>query len=131
MGLIRATSRLLTGATYAWLGYDAVRQPGARPEVAAETLAALRRVVPLPADDEMLVRANGAVQAGAGAALALGVMPRLSAMVLVGSMVPTTAAGHAFWKIEDPTAKKLQRVQFLKNVAMIGGLLSIVASRKH
>lgn len=130
MGMLRATSRLLTGGTYAWLGYDALRQPGGRPEVAAETLAAIRRVVPLPADDELLVRANAAVQAGAGAALALGILPRLSALALVGSMVPTTAAGHAFWNIEDPAARKTQRVQFLKNVAMVGGLLSIVTSPK-
>lgn len=59
----------------------------------------------------------------AGTLLALGVLPRSSALALVGSLVPTTIAGHGFWAVEDPTARKLQRVQFHKNMAMIGGLL--------
>ena len=63
------------------------------------------------------------MQVLAGTALALGLGPRLSALALAGSMVPTTLAGHAYWTIEDPAARKLQRIQFHKNLAMIGGLL--------
>jgi uncharacterized membrane protein YphA (DoxX/SURF4 family) len=51
----------------------------------------------------------------------------LGAAVLAGSMVPTTLAGHAFWKVEDPAARKAQRIQFLKNAALVGGLLFEVA----
>ncbi len=51
------------------------------------------------------------------------VSPRLSALTLAASLVPTTLAGHAYWKIEDPAARKVQRIQFHKNMAMIGGLL--------
>ena len=39
-------------------------------------------------------------------------------------MIPTTVAGHAFWKVDDPAARKLQRIQFHKNMAMLGGLFS-------
>jgi uncharacterized membrane protein YphA (DoxX/SURF4 family) len=63
------------------------------------------------------------VQVLAGTALALGLAPRLSALALAGSLVPTTLAGHAYWTIEDPAARKLQRIQFHKNLALIGGLL--------
>jgi uncharacterized membrane protein YphA (DoxX/SURF4 family) len=121
----------MMGTTYALLGYDALRQPGARVDQAAGTLEAIRRVLPLPTDDELLVRANGGLQAAAGALLALGVLPRLSATVLAGTMVPTTAAGHAFWNLEDPGGRKMQRIQFLKNLAMIGGLLAVAATRKN
>ena len=131
MSVVHPLARLMMGTTYALLGYDALRQPGARVDQAAGTLEAIRRVVPLPADDELVVRANGGVQAAAGALLALGVMPRLSATVLAGTMVPTTAAGHAFWKVEDAGARKMQRIQFLKNAAMIGGLLAVAATRKN
>ena len=86
-------------------------------------LAAARTVLPLPADDELVVRGNAAVQVLAGTALALGLAPRLSALALAGSLVPTTLAAHAYWTIEDPAARKLQRIQFHKNMAMIGGLL--------
>ncbi|MEV0247426.1 DoxX family membrane protein [Nocardia sp. NPDC050712] len=127
---LRVAARVLSGSTYAILGYDALRTPGGRTDLAAPTLAALRKTVPLPEDDELLVRGNAAVQAGAGALLALGKFPRLSAVALIASMVPTTAAGHAFWKIEDPAARKLQRVQFQKNLAMIGGLLFAVIDTK-
>ena len=115
-------ARLLTGSTYAILGWDALRTPGGRTQMAAPLLDALRRVLPLP-EDELMVRANAAVQTVGGVTLAAGVYPRLSALMLAASLMTTTAAGHAFWSINDPAARKLQRVQFHKNAAMLGGLL--------
>jgi uncharacterized membrane protein YphA (DoxX/SURF4 family) len=66
----------------------------------------MRRALPLPQDDELVVRGNAAVQMAGGTMLALGVLPRLSALALVASMVPTTLAGHAYWSLEDPAARK-------------------------
>jgi putative oxidoreductase len=127
MSMLRVAARIVTGSTYLALGLDVLRDAGGRPQIAADTLAAIRRVVPLPADDTLIVRANGAVQATAGAMLAVGVLPRLSALALVGSLVPTTLAGHAFWTIEDKKLRKQQQTQFIKNLAMLGGLLYAVA----
>lgn len=121
--LVRMAARTLTGYTYSTLGMDAFREPGGRVSTAAPALSALRKVVPLPEDDELLVRANGLTQAVAGGLLAAGVAPRLMAAVIAGTLVPTTLAGHAFWKIDDPAAKAGQRVQFRKNSALLGGLL--------
>jgi putative oxidoreductase len=120
---LRPAARILTGSTYALLGYDALQAPGARVDQAAAVLATVRKVVPLPADDELVVRGNAGVQVVAGTLLALGLAPRLSALVLAGSLVPTTFAGHSYWTVEDPAARKMQRIQFHKNLAMIGGLL--------
>jgi uncharacterized membrane protein YphA (DoxX/SURF4 family) len=120
---LRPAARMLTGSTYALLGFDALRAPGGRVDQAADVLAAMRKVVPLPDDDELVVRGNAAVQVVGGTLLALGIAPRLSALALAGSLVPTTWAGHAYWAIEDPAARKQQRIQFHKNMAMIGGLL--------
>ena len=125
---LRPLARLLTGSTYVLLGLDALRAPGGRVDMAAPVLAAVRRSVPLP-DDETVVRANGAVMVAGGATLALGVLPRLSALALAGSMVPTTIAGHAYWTVDDPASRKLQRIHFHKNLAMIGGLLFAVLDR--
>jgi uncharacterized membrane protein YphA (DoxX/SURF4 family) len=127
--LVRFTARALTGSTYVVLGLDAAREPGRRVEQAAPTLAVLRTVVPLPDDDELLVRGNAVVQVIGGSLLALGKAQRMSALALVGSLIPTTMAGHAFWKIEDPVTRKQQRVQFHKNMAMIGGLLFAALDR--
>jgi putative oxidoreductase len=120
---LRPAARMLTGSTYVLLGFDALRAPGGRVDQAADVLATIRKVVPLPDDDELVVRGNAAVQVAAGALLALGIAPRLSALALAGSLVPTTWAGHVYWTIEDPAARKQQRIQFHKNMAMIGGLL--------
>lgn len=77
----------------------------------------------LPADTVSMVRINGAVQVVAGLALATGRFPRLAALVLAGTLVPTTAAGHPFWDERDPQRKAEQRNHFLKNISMAGGLL--------
>jgi uncharacterized membrane protein YphA (DoxX/SURF4 family) len=79
--------------------------------------------VPLPSDPALLVRVNAVVQLAAAAGLATGKAPRLSAAVLAGSLVPTTLAGHRFWEETDPVAKKAQRLQFIKNLSILGGLL--------
>jgi putative oxidoreductase len=123
---LRPAARVLTGSTYLLLGFDALREPGGRVDQAAGVLAAIRQWVPLPDDDEIVVRGNAAVQVAAGALLAMGRFPRLSALALAGSLVPTTLAGHSYWKIEDPAVRKMQRIQFHKNMAMLGGLLLAV-----
>jgi len=123
---LRPAARIFTGSTYVLLGFDALRAPGARVEQAGPVLAAIRKVVPLPDDDELVVRANAAVQVVCGAMLALGRAQRVSALLLAGSLIPTTLAGHSYWAVEDPAARKIQRIQFHKNLAMIGGLLFAV-----
>ena len=55
--------------------------------------------------------------------LAAGFLPRVGALAIAATLVPTTLAGHPFWKEEDPAKRKTQRVQFLKNMAMMGGVL--------
>jgi hypothetical protein len=37
--------------------------------------------------------------------------------------VPTTVAGHRFWEAENEQDRAQQRIQFLKNLAIFGGLL--------
>ncbi len=123
LGPLRPPARVLTGSTYVLLGFDALREPGGRVDQAAPLLAKMRKVAPIPEDDELVVRGNAAVQVVCGTMLGLGIAPRLSALALAGSLVPTTLAGHSYWEIEDPAARKAQRIQFHKNIAMIGGLL--------
>jgi len=123
---LRPAARALTGSTYVLLGFDALREPGGRVDQAAPVLASIRKVAPLPEDDELVVRANAAVMVAGGTLLALGIAPRLSALALACSLIPTTLAGHSYWAIEDPAVRKQQRIQFHKNMAMLGGLLLAV-----
>jgi putative oxidoreductase len=123
---LRPAARVLTGSTYALLGSDALREPGGRVDQAAPVLTTIRKWVPIPEDDELVVRGNAAVMVAGGTLLALGIAPRLSALALACSLIPTTLAGHSYWAIEDPAARKQQRIQFHKNMAMLGGLLLAV-----
>ncbi|GAW50645.1 MULTISPECIES: DoxX family protein [unclassified Nocardioides] len=79
--------------------------------------------IPLPENPETLVRINAGVQIAAGLALATGRAPRLSAAVLAASMVPTTAAGHRFWEVDDKAQRSQQQLHFFKNLAVVGGLI--------
>ena len=60
---------------------------------------------------------------GAGSLLALGKLPRLASTVLAATLVPTTVAAHSFWQEQDPEVRAKQKVQFLKNLGLLGGLL--------
>ncbi len=63
----------------------------------------------------------------AGTLLALGRFPRLSALALAATLVPTTLAGHRFWEAGEETDQAQQRIHFLKNLSMFGGLLIAAA----
>ena len=64
----------------------------------------------------------------AGSAMALGILPRVSALSLVGLLVPTTIVGHPFWKETEDAAKQTQMTSFASNTAVAGGLLMVAAS---
>jgi uncharacterized membrane protein YphA (DoxX/SURF4 family) len=119
MKLIRRAAAIATAAPYIWLGYEAAKTPGARKELVANA--------GLPSPD-LLVRLNGAAMVGGGLALAVGFRRRQAALLLIGSMLPTTYVGHAFWKHDDSQLKVNHRIQFLKNIGLIGGLLAVVAA---
>lgn len=109
-------------------GQDAFRHPGSKVAKAVSVTEPLAEVAAIEADPIDLVRINGAVQVGAGFALATGRLPRLWATVLAGSLVLTTLAGHRFWEEPDEKARAQQTIHFLKNLSMLGGLLAIVAA---
>lgn len=87
---------------------------------------AVARGGPLPFGAETYVRVNAAVQLGAGILLASGRLPRLSSAALAATLVPTTLANHRFWEAEGEE-RRVQRVQFQKNLSLVGGLLLAAA----
>jgi uncharacterized membrane protein YphA (DoxX/SURF4 family) len=128
MGLVRALSRPLLAGMFVYGGLDSLRNPRSKVAKARVVTEPLTDVIDVGEDPEVLVQVNGAVQVGAGVLLALGVFPRLCALALAASLVPTTAAGHRFWEEAEPAARAQQTIHFLKNAAMLGGLLAVVGS---
>ena len=105
-------------------GIDSLLHPDTKAPAAEKVVRPLAERVPaMPDEVEQAVRVNGAVQVVAGSLLAIGKFPRLSAAVLAASLLPTTAAGHRFWESDDKLERNQQRVHFLKNLSLLGGLL--------
>ena len=130
MNPLRSAGRAALGWVFVFAGSDVVLHPEKPTNTAGWLFDAARSAAPVPVPPDVhLVRANAAVQVAAGTALALGYHPRSAAAVLIGSLLPTTVGGHAFWRHEDPVQRKLQRLQFTKNTGLLGGLLMTVADR--
>src|SRR6476646_6072487 len=129
MPVIRRIGRELLAPMFVTGGLDSLRNPEPKAAKAATVTTPLAEAFGLPDDPVMFVRINGAVQVVAGTMLAMNRLPRLAALALAGSLVPTTLAGHRFWNEPDPSGRAAQRTQFLKNAAMLGGLLVVVSER--
>jgi len=128
MSGLRAVAHPMLASIFVVQGLETFRHPERVAKAAAPVVGPIAQRVPaVPAETEHAVRLNGAVQVVAGATLGFGILPRLSALVLAGTLVPTTLAGHRYWEIEDPEQRAQQRVHFLKNVTMLGGLLIAAA----
>jgi putative oxidoreductase len=123
MDLLRAIARPMMASMFIYGGLDSVKRPTKKAPAAAPVVEPVVESFDLPGDVAAWVRVNGAVQVAAGTALALGKMPRLAALALAGSLIPTTLAGHRFWEEGDPAKRAGQTTHFLKNVSMLGGLL--------
>jgi len=105
-------------------GINSLRHAKALAPAAQPVSDAVAPLAPqLPVTPTNVVRAHGAINVVAGAALASGRFPRLAALVLAGNLAPATVQGHRFWTESDPAARSNQQVHFFKNVSLLGGLL--------
>lgn len=123
MTIVRRVARPMLAALFVVGGLDQLRRPASKATMAEPVIGAIESVTPVRADAETMVRANGLAMLVGGGLLATGHLPRLSSTLLAGSLVPTTVAGHPFWAETDPARKQQQRIQFLKNLGLLGGLL--------
>ena len=127
--LVRRIARPLLAAPFIYGGISTLRKPqdrvpGAAPVVEKIAATADKQLpVQVPRDVQQWVQADAAIKVAAGSLFALNKLPRLTALVLSASIVPTTLAGHRFWEHEDPTEKFGQISNFLKNTGLLGGLL--------
>lgn len=124
MTLLRTVARPMLASMFVYGGAMALKDPGPRAAKAQPTADLIKKVAPgLPVNGSNLTRFNGAAQLLGGLALATGHFPRLAALGLASTLPPTTAAGHQYWNETDPGARANQRIHFIKNVSLMGGLL--------
>ncbi len=130
MALVRLIARPMLSAMFITGGLNSLKNSDylaqkARPVThkLAPSVDKLTEHLPFQLDSKQMVQLNGVVHVVGGFCLATGRAPRLSALALAATLVPTTLAGHRFWKEDDPQQKANQKVHFFKNVSMMGGLL--------
>jgi putative oxidoreductase len=66
------------------------------------------------------------IEVGGGLLLILGFKTRIIAWLLVAFVVIATGMAHRFWEFSDAGAYTAQLNNFLKNIAIIGGLLMFI-----
>jgi putative oxidoreductase len=130
---VRSLARVMLSGVFVVSGARNLQNPG---RLVAAAKPVTDRVAPLlqknvhprfPTDAETLVRVNAATQIIGGLMLATGRFARPAALVLAGTLVPVTVAGHPFWKNDDPAARNNNQIHFLKNLGIFGGLLLAAA----
>ena len=120
MSLVKTLGHSLLSAMFISGGWNAFVNPDGRAQKVEQA------GIPLARQATIL---NGAAMTLAGSALALDIAPKLASLVLIGTLVPTTYVGHAFWQEDAPASRAGQQVHFLKNLAMIGGLLMVLQEK--
>lgn len=127
--LIRRLARPMLAASFISGGINTLRNPGVRVQQATPLINKAEDALPddvtanVPTDPDTLVKINAGVHVVGGLLLATGKAPRLASTVLAASLIPTTVAGHPFWEATDPQKKAADRLQFIKNVGLLGGLM--------
>ena len=73
----------------------------------------------------LLLVATILIEAGCGLLILIGWRAREAALLLFLFLIPVTLIFHGFWSIEDLTARAQEQRAFMKNLAIMGGVLMI------
>lgn len=115
--MLRSLARLLIAGIFITGGADAFLNPDKRVNKVSDA------GVPEP---KQSIELNGLAMVVGGTMVGLGLAPKLGALILLASLIPTTVVGHAFWKEESEDLRKGQLTQFYKNLGLLGGLLLVI-----
>ena len=80
--------------------------------------------VPAPA---LAVGGSGVLLLLGGLSLLLGYHPTIGTALLVIFLLGASFGIHNFWTIQDPQAKQVEMITFLKNMTILGLLMMTVA----
>lgn len=81
----------------------------------------------VPNDPKLVVRAQGGVMVGAGLALGLGKLPRISSALLAPTALANAYMHEAFWAEKDETVRAKKQSDFFRALAVVGGVLLATA----
>lgn len=72
---------------------------------------------------DILVPVSGLLALIGGLSILTGFHARVGAVLILIFMTPVTLLMHDFWNVTDPAIAQVQMINFLKNLAIIGGAL--------
>jgi putative oxidoreductase len=64
-----------------------------------------------------------------GLSVLFDILPSLGLVSLVLFLIPVTLIIHPFWKVQDPTEKMGEMINFMKNIALLGAVLMLLAGK--
>jgi len=117
-GVVFLLARVLFGGVLAFMGLNHF--------MGTDGMAGYAEAKGLPAP-RASVLLSGGLLVFAGLGVATGVAPVLSAGALVVFLVSSAVIFHDFWSVEDPEQRQNEMTQFLKNAALTGGALAVLA----
>jgi len=79
----------------------------------------------MPVPNVMLAGAVVLLLAG-GLSVLLGFKARIGALLLILFLLTATYFFHDFWTLDDPGERRMQMIQFMKNLSMGGAMLMVV-----
>ena len=79
--------------------------------------------VPAP---ELAVTGSGALLLLGGASILLGVKPKIGTLAILAFLAGVSPVMHDFWRAEDPERRQNDMIHFMKNMAMLGAVLSLM-----
>jgi len=69
---------------------------------------------------------SGLMLLAGGTGIVLGIWPKIAILILVAFLLPTTLIMHDFWNADEGKAMN-EQINFMKNFALMGALLMLVA----
>ena len=119
---VAVSARILVATLFLMNGFGIVDQSFAIHEMIARGIPANLA--------SALNMAGRVVEIFSGAGLLFGLYPQICAVALIAFLIPATLIAHPFW-IEPSKLFQIQLVNFLKNLAIMGGLLFIASASSH
>ena len=110
--------RVIFGGYFMYNGYSHFKN------LANMTGYAQMKGVPLPKYAVML---SGTMLIIGGLYVVTGFLPIVGICLLLAFLVPVTYQMHQFWNITDPMQKLGEKINFTKNLALIGALLMMLS----
>lgn len=118
MTILFVLGRLLYGGFFLYSGFQHFKQ-----RVGYSTYAASKKV-PMPS---VAVIVSGALIFLGGLGVIMGAYMQLSLWLIVIFLIPVTLMMHTFWRDTDPMTKINNRVNFFKNLALLGATLIMIS----